>query len=311
VARATSHSPEYAVDNSLPGIREPHVRKGSETTVLMTDRTSAYRANLSVDDDAVYLLTDKVAHLLVPGSPPRQVPLTNGETAAVTRTTFVYWSKGALWDIPKSGGSPRRVAPLNAQPQFLMAAGDALAWLTMKERDRFVIQTLDGKTARTLFAYEGRIETAAMNRSHVFFVQRDGAERWRIGRVSLRGDAPTYTASHDGPTPSKLAVTDEVYYYDVKTSTVRKLPTDLSREETVIRDLVCSPIAVGVRIYCPNVDGMFEIARHSGAKILPLFPSRERLTAVAASSKYLVWLSDSGPDRLSLKLIRLELDDAR
>jgi hypothetical protein len=69
------------------------------------------------------------------------------------------------------------------------------------------------------------------------------------------------------------------------------------------------PLAVSVRIYCPNVDGMFELARHRGAKPMPLFSSRERITAVAASSRYLVWLKDTGADRLSLNMIRLVLDD--
>ncbi|MGC4069371.1 MAG: hypothetical protein QM784_32920 [Polyangiaceae bacterium] len=307
---APSRLPEYAVDNSLPGVREPHVRKGSVTTELMTDKTSAYRAGLFVDDDAIYLLTDTVAHVFVPGATPRAVPVANGEVAAVTRREFVYWSKGAIWGISKSGGRAQRLARISLQPQFLMAAGDSVAWLTMVERDRFVIQSLGGKSARTILSYDGRIETAAMTDTHVYFVQRDDAEHWRIGRIALQGGDATYSATHDGPTPAKLAVAGDVYYYDVKTSTVRRLKADLSSEVTVIRDLVCSPLAVGVRLYCPNVDGMFEFARHEGAKIMPLFPSKERLTAVAASSKFLVWLSDPGPDRLTLKMIRLELDDA-
>jgi hypothetical protein len=279
-------------------------------TEVMTDQTSAYRAGLFVDDDAIYLLTDPVAYVIVPGSAPRTVPVANGETAAITRSEFVYWSTGALWGVPKAGGRARRIGPLNLRPQFLMAAGDAVAWLTMVKRDRFVLQTLHGSVARTILSYDGRIETAAMTDRDVYFVQRDDAERWRIGKVPLQGGAPVYAASHEGPTPAKLAIANEVYYYDVKTGSVRKLPRDLSREDTVVSDLVCSPIAVGVRIYCPNIEGMFELARHDGAKIMPLFPSKERLTAVAASSKFLVWLSDPGPDRLSLKMIRLELDDA-
>jgi hypothetical protein len=55
---------------------------------------------------------------------------------------------------------------------------------------------------------------------------------------------------------------------------------------------------------------MFEIVRRAGAKIMPLSPSQARITAVGASSKFLVWLNDAGPDRLSLKMIPLELDDA-
>jgi hypothetical protein len=191
-----------------------------------------------------------------------------------------------------------------------MAAGDDIAWLDMPSRDKFLIQALDGRRVRTLFSYPGRIETATMNADRVFFVRRDGATAWRIGSVSVRGGQPMYGAPKTGPHPARLAVAGDVYYYDVGSNEVRQLTADLSREVTLTHDFACSPIAASVRIYCPNVDGMFELARHTGAKIMPLFPSAARITSVTASSRFLVWLNDNGAGRLSLKMIGLELDDA-
>ncbi len=304
-----SLSSRFAVDNSFPGEREPHVRKGSEPTELLADATSAYAAGLAVDADAIYLLTDRVVHRIVPGASPQQIPVDHGGTAAATRTDIVYWSKGAIWRVPNRGGKARRLAAVEHQPQSFLAAGDDFAWLDMPVRDQFLIQTLDGHRVRTLLSYAGRIETATMDAGRVFFVRRDDESSWRIGSISTRGGEPTYAAPKTGPTPAKLAVAGDVFYYDLKSDELRRLPADLSREETLTTGLVCSPAAVSVRIYCPSVQGMFELARHLGAKPMPLFPSPRRITAVAASSSFLVWLEDAGADRLSLQMIRLVLDD--
>jgi len=300
----------YAIDNSMPGIREPRVVKGSVPTEVFADATSAYTAGLAVDEDAVYVLADTVAHRIAPGSTPQSISIENGSGAVVTRTDIVYWSKGAVWGVPKTGGKARRITKLEHQPQYFMAEGDEFAWLDMPVRDQFVIQTFDGRKVRTLLSYAGRIETSTLHAGRVFFVRRDGPQAWRIGGVATRGGEATYAAPQDGPPPAKLAVADAVYYYDVKSSDLRKLAADLSREETLAHDFICSPLAVAVRIYCPNVQGMFELARYAGAKILPLFPSRERITAVAANSRYLAWLNDTGRDRLSAKLIKLALDES-
>ena len=305
----SQQSSRYATDNSFPQVREPHVRKDSEVTELLTDATSAFRAGLAVDDYAVYLLTDEVAHRIVPGSAPERTPIAHGVGAAVTRTDYVYWSNGAVWRVPIAGGRAHRVTPLPLEPQYFMAAGNDFAWLSMQNRERFVIQTYDDRTVRSLVSVEGRIETATMSAGRVYFVARSDAMSWRIGSVPVRGGEPTYSALKIGQTPSKLSVEGDVYYYDVKSNELRELSSDLARERTLTHDFICSPLTVSVRIYCPNMSGMFELARHQGAKLMPLFPSRTRISAVAASSKFLVWLTDAGPDRLSLKMIRLELDE--
>jgi hypothetical protein len=295
------------------GTPEPGIRKASAPTQLMVDATSAYVAGLAVNADAIYLFTDRVAHRFAPGASPQQIPLENGTTAAATRTDLVYWSKGAIWQVPKAGGKARRIASLAHQPQSFLAAGDDFAWLDMPVPDQFQIQTLVDQSVRTLLYYAGRIETAAMDAGRVFFVKRESASAsastWRIGSVLVHGGEALYAAPHTGPTPAKLAVAGDVFYYELNSGEIRRLAADFSHEEVLRKDLICSPIAASSRIYCSNLEGLFQLARHPGAVIKPIFPESRRIAAVAASSTQLAWLSDAGPDRLSLMTILLTRDD--
>jgi hypothetical protein len=290
--------------------REPHVPRDRAPKQLMADATSAYTAGLALDDDAIYLLTQRVVYRLVPGTDPQQIPIENGGMAALTRTDLVYWAKGAIWGIPKLGSKARRLAPLPHQPQFFMAAGDDIAWLDMPVRDEFLIQTLEGHAIRTLFYYAGRIETASMDAGRVFFVRREASSSWRIGSISVHGGEVRFASLQNGPTPAKLAVAGDVFYYDLTSGEVRRLSPDLAHEDVLSKDLVCSPVAVAAKVYCPNVQGLFELARQPGARPAPVFPEPRRIAAVAANAKVLAWLSDAGADRLSLMAIRLAGDGA-
>jgi len=293
------------------GAPPPDIRKASAPTQLMVDATSAYVAGLAVDADAIYLFTDHVVHRFTPGASTQQIPLENGTTAAATRTDLVYWSKGAIWQVPKVGGKARRIASLAHQPQAFLAAGDDFAWLDMPVVDQFQIQTLVDHNVRTLLYYAGRIETAAMDAGRVFFVKRESASTWRIGSVFVHGGDVLYAAPHTSPTPAKLAVAGDVFYYELNSGEIRRLSADLSHEEVLTKDLVCSPIVVASSIYCPNVEGLFQLAGHPGASIKPIFPEARRIAAIAASSTLLAWLSDAGPDRLSLMMMRLTRDDTQ
>jgi hypothetical protein len=292
------------------GAQGPAMRKATQPTQLLVDATSPYVAGLAVDAEAIYLLTERVAHRFASGASPQQIPIENGTTAAVTRTDLVYWSKGAIWQVPKAGGQAQKIVSLAHQPQSFLAAGDDFAWLDMPVPDQFQIQTLVDHNVRTLLYYVGRIETAAMDAGRVFFVKKEAASTWRIGSVFVHGGETAYGAPHTGPTPAKLAVAGDVFYYELNSGEIRRLSPDLSHEEVLKKDLICSPIAVSSSIYCANLEGLFRLARHPGAKTQPIFPEARRIAAVAASATQLVWLSDVGPDRLSLMTLPLMRDDA-
>jgi hypothetical protein len=278
-----------------------------EMTVIPT---SAYRAGLALDADAIYVLTERMAHRLVPGAAPQQIPIENGDTAAATRTDLVYWSQGAIWQVSKTGGKARRLLGLEHQPQFFMAAGDDFAWLDMPVRDHFQIQTTDGHRVRTLFYWPGRIETAAMDTGRIAFVRRDGDSAWRIGSVSVHGGEVVFSGARNGTTPAKLAVAGDIFYYDLDSNEVRRLSADLSREEILAKDLVCSPLAASARVYCPNMAGLFDLGPHPGSAPRPLFQELRRISAVAASPNLLAWLADAGAESLSVMMVPLPLDQA-
>jgi hypothetical protein len=269
--------------------------------------TSAYRADLVIDANAVYVLTERMVHHLAPGAEPKQIPIENGDTAAATRTAFVYWSQGAVWQLAKSGGKARRLFALEHQPQRFIAAGDDFAWLDMPARDRFQLQAADGHRVRTLFYWAGRIETATMDAGRIFFVRRDGDSAWRIGSVAVHGGEVVFSAAKTGVTPSKLAVAGDVFYYDLGSNEVRRLSSDLSREEVLTKDLICSPIAAEARVYCPNMYGLFDMAAHPGVTPRPIFQELRRITAVAASPTLLAWLADAGAERMSVMAVPLPL----
>ena len=280
-------------------------RKDLAPTELMATATSAFVACLHVDKEAIYLLTERIAYRFVPGASPQTIPVENGGMAAVTRTDLIYWFDGAIWSIPKTGGTARRIAALAHKPQFFMASGDDIAWLDMPVWDRFLIQTLDGKAIRSLLYYAGRIETATMDAGRIFFVRKDADASWAVGSISIRGGDPVYAARKTGPTPAKLAAAGDLFYYDMTSNEIRRLSPDLSREEIITKELICSPLTVATKIYCPNVGGLFALPRELGAKSTSIFPEPRTIANVAASSNFLAWLSDAGPDRLSLMMLPL------
>jgi hypothetical protein len=312
-AAASSSAPpsvaaaHLAAGNTRSGtVREPHAPTNAMPTELLNDRTSAYNAGLVVDADAIYVLTDRVVYRVVPGASPQRIPVENGGTAAATTSDIVYWSKGAIWRVPKVGGKAEQLAALTRQPQFFVASDSTFAWLDMPEQDHFALQTLSGSTVRTLLYYAGRIEAVTLDAGRLFFVRKDDGSSWRIGSVSIHGGEANYTSPKSGPTPAKLAAAGgDVFYYQLSSGELRRLSADLSHEEVLRKDLVCSPIAVAAKIYCPRMEGLFELARPTGADATLVFRDPRPITNVAASTRFLAWLADAGPDRLSLMMIPL------
>jgi hypothetical protein len=272
---------------------------------LMADSTSPYVSGLFVDDQAVYLTTDKMAYRVVPGGKPQRIPVENGATAGLTSTDLVYWGQNALWKVPKLGGQAQRLVDLKLQPAYLAAFGDDFAWAVVPTTGKFEIQTIENQKVRTLYFNSGRLETLTMGPGRVYFVEKDGQDPWRLGSVSVRGGDLKFAPPKSGPSPAKLAFEGEVYHYDLNSGEIRKIAADLSREEVIANKTICSPIAVAQKIYCPNMEGLWQLERQPGAQTESVFPEPRRITNVAANAKFITWLADTGPDRLSLMLLPL------
>lgn len=288
------NAPAGSVAATLEPARPPAGAPEPAPETLFTAGVSAYSATLALDENAVYALTSTAAFRAVPGQAAERRDAALGFTTTLDGERICFWSEGALRELPLAGGEPRILARI-AQPQYLAASAGRLAWLTRSDAGRFTISTLDGSVPRLVYAPPDQVVAFTLQQDQVFFVERGEAGKWRIGRVSLVGGSPRYTPEHPGRTPSMLAAAGDVFYYDGPSSTVRRLPPNLDRENIVARDVICSPIAVAQHIYCAQPGGLLEVSFEG--VVLRTLPRRGTIASVAATPARLAWLVDIGTPR--------------
>jgi hypothetical protein len=241
----------------------------------------------------------------VPGQAPeaRQIELGFGATAV--RDGFVFWSEGLLQEASKGEGGTRTIAPVVRRPRTLLSSGYAVAWIDRSEDGRFSLETVSGKRAVSIYTSPGKIDAAIMLNDSIFFVERPVDDEWRIGRVRTGGGEPVLTASRRGRAPSMLVGLDDIYYYDGNRREVRRLSPDLRREDTLVTDFICSPLAVAEEVYCANFEGIFALVPGGRPRGLVPWQGRGAVTSLAANRRDLYWVSDAGSDKLAVHVVGL------
>lgn len=278
---------------------------------VLTLPSSAYQATLVADGEAFELLTSRAAYRLLPGREPQRRELELSFAAAVTRDAYVYWSDGALWSAARqtADSPPKKLLSLRAQPQRIVAgvASNAVAWLTRSADDRYTLETLEGTSAKLLYSSQGSIDAAILLGDALFFVERPSTDGWRIGRVALVGDAPTFTLLKSGRWPAMLAGRPELRFYDGNRRTVVSLSSDLAHESVLAQDVICSPIAAAAQVYCAGMDGVFALP--DAGKPHPLVaPSSRPIASLAVGDARLAFVSDvgaQGQDQLAVSVVTL------
>ncbi len=272
--------------------------------VVLQLPVSAYQATLHLDDEALYVLTGQAAYRIAPGRPVEELRFDLSYGATATMYSYLFWSKGAIWNAPKRGGKPRKLAVVAHQPQFFASSGGNFAWVDRSDEGRFTIQTLREQKAFTTYESPGAIDVMGMMDNWVFFADRAGPSGWRLGGVPVTGGTPTFSAPRTGNSPAMLAIWKDIYYFDINTRDVRMVSPDLRHEETLLHDFVCSPIAVAERFYCAQLDGLFELVgkEHSPRQVAEV--DRRPITYLAARGNTVAWLSDVGPDQLAVRMLR-------
>lgn len=306
VAPPVASPPPTADSGRSPPSSPPAANAGrAETLSLLSLPTSAYQAPLAVDDDAAYLLTNHAAHRLVPGRAPKAFELDLGFGSTATRHGLVFWSEGAVREASKLSGESRRLAALAARPQLFVSSGDDLAWLERSDDKLFSLRSLTGSRVTTAYTSTGTIDAVAMLSDWIFFVERPAGAEWRIGGVPAKGGTPVFTSARRGRAPAMLVAHHELYYYDGNGREVRRLSPDLRDEETLVSDFVCSPLAVAERVYCANVEGIFELVPHGRPRPLVELTRGGTVTDLAANATHVFWVSDAGADKLSVHALAL------
>ncbi|MBN1605269.1 MAG: hypothetical protein JW940_01475 [Polyangiaceae bacterium] len=285
----------------------PSAESGSDPVELITRPLSAYATELVADDDALYLLSDKVVFRLVPGNKPLEISVDHGAAAALTRSAIVYWSDGAIRQVPKLGGKSRRVARVPNAPVRMAASGKDFVWLEEPSRGQFEIRTLRANRPRGLVLASGKIEAMTMASRRVVFVERQSRSAWRFGSVPVAGGSPTYSAPKSGRTPAMLAASGgDICYYDGNQIEVRRLAPDLSHEQSVA-NVICSPIAVSSRIYCAAFEGIFEIPEDPSATPRKIHGRARDVTSIASNGRFVAWTRDIGGENLSVVMLSLPI----
>lgn len=265
---------------------------------------SAYGASVVLQGHVVHLLTQEALFRFAPGEAAQRRPLQAGQGATLMDDAVVYWADGAIWKLPLAKGEPQRLGAARNPPQYFVGERDELAWLERSSAGRFTIRTLEGRIPAELYSSPGHVDAMTLVGDAVFFVERPAAGRWRLGRVATVGGPPTFGSPREGRAPSMLESWQEhIYYYDGNALEVRRVPLDLHGEEVMVRDSICSPIAVSERIYCGHVQGLYEILGKGGSPQLMTRNERGYITAITAGPRGVAWVSDAGRDQLGVSMI--------
>ncbi len=292
-----------AVSSTAHSVSDEAPAKLVAPTRLLSLPVSAYSVGLGLDGELVYLLTRDAIHRLSRGKPPVKIALDLGISPVLAASGIVFWSKGAIWNASKDGASVWRVAALSSQPEYFVASGAGIAWLERVEDGPYRILSLDGQKPRVLVAEPGEISALKMIHDWVYFVLRAKDHSWRIGRVHVMRGNPEYSDARTGPTPAQLAGTEDIVYYDMESSEIRQLSTDLKSELVWLKDFVCSPICEAGNVYCGRVEGLFEVPASSHKPRFLWHGPRETITQIRANSKQVVWTVDLGPDQLAVDMM--------
>jgi hypothetical protein len=284
-------------------------------TQLLTLPSSAYQASIFADDEAIELLTSSGAYRLLPDKEPLVRALDLGFAATVTRQSYVYWSRGAIWSEPRrepktSPSGATKLLALAEQPQHIVAdiAGDELAFLMRSQGDQYSIGKRENGRLKTLYTSAGSIDALTMIGDELYFVERPDSAGWRIARVKLSGGEATFANRKSGRWPALLRGVKDLVYYDGARRDVLSLSPDLQQERTLAKDFICSPLAVGANVYCSTMAGVFALTATGKPRQLVAAP-RQLITNLAANSKRLAFVSDiggQGQDRLAVSVIQLD-----
>jgi hypothetical protein len=301
-SRTKKADSSVATSAPSPSAAPAHKRAEIEPTALLELPIGAYHVTLWSDEESVYLLTSQGAYRFVPGQEPRHFALDLGEGPVMTRSSFIYWSNGSIWRTPKLGGEPQKLASVPHRPQYFSTSGDYFVWLDRTDDGQCTIRTATGNKQRIAYKASGEIDAVAMVHDWAFFVERIDRDKWHLGGIRPGGGPAAYSAPKTGRSPAMLSAKEDIYYYDVDTSDFMKVSPDLNQEEVVRKNFVCSPNALAARIYCVQVEGLFELPMKAPYKPRLLTPPGRSptITAMTADSKRVVFVIDAGADKLAV-----------
>lgn len=268
--------------------------------------SSAYRCALSVDDEVATLVTESAVYRIAPRKKPEKREIALGFDPVFTKLSVIFWKEGALQAYSKASGEVKLLGRVEEQPHMIVASDDGAAWLEKSKVGKYSVHSLQGGKRQKLYEASGSLLSAVMLKDWVFFVETEQPGTYRFGALPLSGRAPSFSSTKHGRTPSFLAVGgDSLYFFDLEGRSVVRLSPDLFEETVIAKNVVCSPLAVSDKIYCAQVEGLFSLSLSGGASETLTHEPLGLTTRIAASDHLLAWVSDSGKERLTIRLMML------
>lgn len=290
----------------------PTAASGPDAASMNLPRTlaeldeSAYGISLAVDDQSVYVATRSAIYRYAPGAHSEKRPLDIGYGSAFTEDAIVYWSKGDIHTVAKTGKTPRPLGKVTRRPMQIIATGKQVAWIDKDADGKFTIQALRKSKPKIIYTSKGNLTSSVALKRWIFSVERITYGVWRFVRVPLRGgSAVRHSDWYSGRVPSMLSASDHVYYYDLPSRSVRRVALDLKSETKIADKIVCSPIAVSDRILCARVEGVFELSKENGAFRMLTRKPVGLITAIAGSSQIVAWVNDTGTAKATIRTMPL------
>ncbi len=276
-----------------------------EPTTWLTLDHSAFNATLKADGDGVVLLTNTRIYRVEPGHALQMFAVELGDVRGVMRDQVVFWSKGALRRVQKGSGEAEVIIELLHRPQRMVTSAGAFAWLEQDKGRSFAIHTLHQGHKRELVASSGQVPVMAMDETHVYFVEELRGQGWRLASVGLGDGRVRRGELKKVRTPADLLASSGVAYYDGPSLTVRQLSPELVEQKVLARETICSPMALGDKLFCSQPPGLLELELDGKVRrTLPL-SNRGAITALTLTSKQLFMLVDAGREKLALKSLPL------
>jgi hypothetical protein len=289
-----------------PALLRERAAAPAAASTLLQQASSAYHARLFVDEDALVLVTQSGFALLRDGQAPEQHAIDLGPIAIRQGASILFWRAGALLQISLDGADERRLASLARPPQYLLASARGLAWIDTRPGAGGSLEALSAGAVRAVHQTPDRVCAAVLREASVYAVLQSPDGSWRIQRVDLDGRQQQQTEPHQGRPPALLALgPDGVYFYDGPERGVRRASFELDREESVLKNVICSPLDVSDRVVCAQVGGLFDIPAPGNA---PRFLTSERagpITTLAATEERVYWVAENGTDQLVLRSLPL------
>ncbi len=303
---APTAPPSSPSRNEQPARAASGAARAPSVRTLHEQSTSAYHARLFTDEEDVVLVTQTGFTTFRTDGSAEEHTVSLGPVAARQGDALVFWRSGRLREVSLLGGDERDLVVLPRPPQHLLTSEGRLAWIHNERERGASLQTLSGGRVRIVYESAYGASAPVMHGADIYWVAESRDGTWRVGRVNLDGQHPTWSMTHQGRPPAMLAAgPDGVYFYDGPQRGVRRLTFDLEREAAVSAGVVCSPLVVSHRVVCAQVGGLFEVPLSGGT---PMFLASERVgpvTALAATRTRALWVADNGAERLILRTVAL------